>query len=81
MKTATVNNTDFLAAHTNDDLILKSVEGGFVVTINPPKNGWTYDELTNVDFFDLSFEYAVFCNWDIYLGGVHLGNDNQWIFG
>jgi hypothetical protein len=75
------SNTDFLADHKYDDLVLNSVEGGVVVTINPPKYGWTYDELTNVDFFNLSFEYGVLGGWDIYLGVVHLGNDNQWIFG
>ena len=75
------SNTDFLADHKYDDLVLNSVEGGVVVTINPPKHGWTYDELTNVDFFNLSFEYGVLGDWDIYLGGVHLGNDNQWVFG
>ena len=75
------SNTDFLADHKYDDLVLNSVEGGFDVTIKAPKNGWTYDELTNVDFFNLSFEYGVLGDWDIYLGGIHLGNDDQWIFG
>ncbi|MGR6830949.1 hypothetical protein [Aliivibrio wodanis] len=74
------SNTDFLADHKNDDLALNSVEGEIVVTIKPPKHGWTYDALTGIDFWKYSEEHASW-GWDIYLGGVHLGNDDQWIFG
>ncbi len=71
--------SDFLSVFGKDDLILKSVDDDFTVAVSPPKNGWTYETLVNVDFFDISFQYATFSSWSIYIGGCYLGNDEDWL--
>ncbi|WP_063665652.1 hypothetical protein [Aliivibrio fischeri] len=74
------NFPDFLSVFGKHDLILKSIGEGFTVAVPPPENGWTYEALADVDFLDISFQYATFCSWNIYIGGCHLGHDEDWLY-
>ncbi|MGF1903635.1 hypothetical protein [Aliivibrio salmonicida] len=69
----------FLSVFGKEDLILKSIEGNITVVIHPPKNGWIYEALKMVDFFDINFQYAVFSSWNIYIGGCYVGCDDDWL--
>ena len=73
------SNTYFLSIFGKEDLILNSVDGNMTAVINAPENGWTYEALAAVNFFDISVQYANFY-WNIYIGGCHLGNESKWLY-
>lgn len=63
------HESDLLIGHETDELIIKSIEGELMETIQPPKDGWTHDSLESLYISQYSPN-----GWDAYLGTQWIGS-------